>query len=180
MLVTIWSSPTCRHRLHAVVRRSIAESTGCFWTQTSILATLSPGVARPECRGFVVVPRSCRPLRLRPCSHSVPRLPSRRSKAQWLAQQDAPGDEHRVRRWKGGSGSESHLARNGSARECPLQGHQAPLWGPSWEFYNLDNDSAEVSSVTSTMNTTLKQQLKDELLAALTLSDDACRSWEAS
>lgn len=78
------------------------------------------------------------------------------------------------------SGWKSHLARNGSARECPLQGHQAPPWRPSWELYNLDNDSAEVSSVTSTMNTTLKQQLKDELLAALTLSDDAYRSWEAS
>ena len=55
-----------------------------------------------------------------------------------------------------------------------------PPWGPSWEFYNLDNDLAEVSSVTSTMNSTLKQQLKDELLAALTLSGDAYRSWEAS
>jgi arylsulfatase A-like enzyme len=55
-----------------------------------------------------------------------------------------------------------------------------PPWGPSWEFYNLDNDLAEVSSVTSTMNSTLKQQLKDELLGALTLSGDAYRSWEAS
>ena len=55
-----------------------------------------------------------------------------------------------------------------------------PPWGPSWEFYNLDNDLAEVRSVTSTMNSTLKQQLKDELLAALTLSGDAYRSWEAS
>jgi hypothetical protein len=55
-----------------------------------------------------------------------------------------------------------------------------PAWGPSWEFYNLDNDLAEVSSVTSTMNSTLKQQLKDELLAALPLSGDAYRNWEAS
>jgi hypothetical protein len=55
-----------------------------------------------------------------------------------------------------------------------------PPWGPSWEFYNLDNDLAEVNSVTSTMNSTLKQQLKDELLAALTLSGDAYRRWEAS
>ena len=55
-----------------------------------------------------------------------------------------------------------------------------PPWGPSWEFYNLDSDLAEVSSVTSTMNSTLKQQLKDELLAALTLSGDAYRGWEAS
>ena len=42
--------------------------------------------------------------------------------------------------------------------------YQAPPWGPSWEFYNLDSDLAEVSSVTSTMNSALKQQLKDELL----------------
>jgi hypothetical protein len=30
------------------------------------------------------------------------------------------------------------------------------------------------------MNSTLKQQLKDELLGALTLSGEAYRSWEAS
>ena len=54
-----------------------------------------------------------------------------------------------------------------------------PPWGPSWEFYNLDNNLVEVSSVTSTINSALKQ-LKDELLAALTLSGDAYRSWEAS
>jgi hypothetical protein len=30
------------------------------------------------------------------------------------------------------------------------------------------------------MNTTHKKQLKDELLASLTLSGDAYRSWEAS
>jgi hypothetical protein len=55
-----------------------------------------------------------------------------------------------------------------------------PPWGPSWDFYNFDDELGEVSSVSSSMNSTLQQQLKDELLGALTLSGDAYRSWEAS
>jgi N-acetylglucosamine-6-sulfatase len=55
-----------------------------------------------------------------------------------------------------------------------------PPWGPSWEFYNLDNDLVENNSITATMSSTLKQTLKDELLAALALSGDAYRNWEAA
>ena len=44
-----------------------------------------------------------------------------------------------------------------------------PPWGPSWEFYNLDNDLAEVKSVTSTMNSTSSSSSRTSFLGSHTL-----------
>jgi hypothetical protein len=55
-----------------------------------------------------------------------------------------------------------------------------PPWGPCSEVYDLNNDFAKANNVVSPISATLRQQLKDELLASLTLAGQAYQYRESA
>jgi hypothetical protein len=50
-----------------------------------------------------------------------------------------------------------------------------PPWGLCSEVYYRNNDFAKANNVVSPISATLRQQLKDQLLASLTLADQVNR-----